>query len=296
MEFKKISVGGQKYGIPVKDIDVVANGGMCQSSIDLIQKKMSEYLVKSDTKGITSDSEGKRLHEFYNLLAVCHTVVCDKDQKTGKLTYQASSPDELALTMGAKQVGYELTDRTSNQIFIKNLLNNSSNETYTVHAEFPFDSTRKRMSLIIESEGAFYLMCKGADSIVLPRCKFDSSYDQTVKTNTTKDLYEFAVEGLRTLVMGKRTLTAQQYKTFSMENQRLKISTEPNKDELLNQLYDEMEQGLTYIGSTAIEDKLQDGVPDTIAKLIETDIRVWVLTGDKQETAIEIGKSCKLIQ
>jgi P-type E1-E2 ATPase len=76
----------------------------------------------------------------------------------------------------------------------------------------------------------------------------------------------------------------------------LKISTEPNKDELLNQLYDEMEQGLTYIGSTAIEDKLQDGVPDTIAKLIETDIRVWVLTGDKQETAIEIGRSCKLIQ
>lgn len=64
------------------------------------------------------------------------------------------------------------------------------------------------MSLIIESEGAFYLMCKGADSIVLPRCKFDSNYDQTVKTNTTKDLYEFAVEGLRTLVMGKRTLTA----------------------------------------------------------------------------------------
>lgn len=76
----------------------------------------------------------------------------------------------------------------------------------------------------------------------------------------------------------------------------MKISTEPNKDELLNQLYDEMEQGLTYIGSTAIEDKLQDGVPDTIAKLIETDIRVWVLTGDKQETAIEIGRSCKLIQ
>ena len=57
-----------------------------------------------------------------------------------------------------------------------------------------------------------------------------------------------------------------------------------------------MEQNLTYLGSSAIEDKLQDGVPETIAKLIEADIRVWVLTGDKQETAIEIGKSCRLIQ
>jgi magnesium-transporting ATPase (P-type) len=57
-----------------------------------------------------------------------------------------------------------------------------------------------------------------------------------------------------------------------------------------------MERGLTYLGATAIEDKLQDGVPETIAKLIETEIRVWVLTGDKQETAIEIGRSCRLIQ
>jgi len=61
-------------------------------------------------------------------------------------------------------------------------------------------------------------------------------------------------------------------------------------------LYDSYEQELIYAGSTAIEDKLQYGVPECIAKLIETNIKVWVLTGDKQETAIEIGKSCKLIQ
>ena len=76
----------------------------------------------------------------------------------------------------------------------------------------------------------------------------------------------------------------------------MKTSTDQNKEEQLNELFDNMERGLTYLGSTAIEDKLQDGVPETIAKLIEADIRVWVLTGDKQETAIEIGKSCQLIQ
>lgn len=63
----------------------------------------------------------------------------------------------------------------------------------------------------------------------------------------------------------------------------------------MNKLYDEYESNLVYVGSTAIEDKLQYGVPETIAMLINTNIKVWVLTGDKQETAIEIGKSCKLI-
>ena len=65
---------------------------------------------------------------------------------------------------------------------------------------------------------------------------------------------------------------------------------------MLNDFYDKYEKRLEYVGSSAIEDKLQDLVPETIATLIETNIRVWVLTGDKQETAIEIGKSCQLIQ
>ena len=70
----------------------------------------------------------------------------------------------------------------------------------------------------------------------------------------------------------------------------------PQKEAKLAELYDSYERDLTYGGSTAIEDKLQYGVPETIDMLIQANIKVWVLTGDKQETAIEIGKSCKLIQ
>lgn len=91
-------------------------------------------------------------------------------------------------------------------------------------------------------------------------------------------------------------MTDEQYKKFERNYQELKISTQQDKEKKLNDLYDSYEQDLIYAGSTAIEDKLQYGVPETIAKLIETNIKVWVLTGDKQETAIEIGKSCKLIQ
>jgi phospholipid-transporting ATPase len=79
----------------------------------------------------------------------------------------------LALTLGAKQSGYELISRSASEITIKNHLM-GRDEKYRVLAEFPFDSTRKRMSLIIETEGKYSLMCKGADSIVLPRCLFNT--------------------------------------------------------------------------------------------------------------------------
>ncbi len=79
---------------------------------------------------------------------------------------------------------------------------------------------------------------------------------------------------------------------------RIQTSDQPllEKEKALNALYDEYETNMTYVGSTAIEDKLQNGVPETIEMLIKANIKLWVLTGDKQETAIEIGKSCKLIQ
>lgn len=76
----------------------------------------------------------------------------------------------------------------------------------------------------------------------------------------------------------------------------IQSSNSSNKDAQYAELFTEHEQNLKYVGASAIEDKLQDQVPDTIAKLMEANIRVWVLTGDKQETAIEIAKSCKLIQ
>lgn len=96
--------------------------------------------------------------------------------------------------------------------------------------------------------------------------------------------------------MAQKKLTQNQFEEFKYELQRLKTSNAQNKDDLLNNFYDKYETRLEYIGASAIEDKLQNLVPETIATLIETNIRVWVLTGDKQETAIEIGKSCQLIQ
>mmetsp|Transcript_28576 Transcript_28576/g.27561 ORF Transcript_28576/g.27561 Transcript_28576/m.27561 type:complete len:171 (+) Transcript_28576:1793-2305(+) len=169
---------------------------------------------------------------------------------------------------------------------------NGKENTVRVMADFPFDSDRKRMSLIVKKNGDYFLLSKGADSIMIPRCLFTTSEDKLLLDKVAKDLHRFACDGLRTLVMGERQLLAKEYEEFEAQYQMLRTSTDPDKDQKLNELFDRMEQGLTFVGASAIEDKLQEGVPEAIAKLIEADIRVWVLTGDKQETAIEIGKSC----
>jgi magnesium-transporting ATPase (P-type) len=110
------------------------------------------------------------------------------------------------------------------------------------------------------------------------------------------DLDKFAREGLRTLVFSRKELSLNEFNNFMTSYTSIKTSVDPNKDEKLNSLFDSMERDLFYLGSSAIEDKLQENVAETIDHIMQANIRVWVLTGDKQETAIEIARSCKLIQ
>jgi magnesium-transporting ATPase (P-type) len=213
----------------------------------------------------------------------------DHDPKTGEASYQASSPDELALVNASKDMGVELTERTRDYLEI---VEDGIRKEYRVLAEFPFNSDRKRMSVIIESGGKYVLYCKGADSIMEPLIRWrEGQRDQVFD-----DLERFAVEGLRTLVMAQREISSSEYRAFADRQTYLETSSFKDKEEQLFQLYSEYEQDLELVGASAIEDKLQDNVPETISKLMSANIRVWVLTGDKQETAIEIAKSCQLIQ
>lgn len=128
---------------------------------------------------------------------------------------------------------------------------------------------------------------KGADSIILPRLHLDD----TMKESIDKDLHDFAKKGLRTLVMGIKTLTQQQYDEWNLKYQKVNLSNDLDKDDQLAAVYDELEYDFEYIGCSAIEDLLQDQVPESISDIMTANIKLWVLTGDKQETAIEIGKS-----
>ena len=245
------------------------------------------------------------IDNFFRVISVCHTVVTDKEENEDKqLKYQASSPDELALVEGAKNMGYVFKGRDSRAVTLQ--IYDDEPEIWETLCEFPFDSLRKRMSMIVKNTKTeqYFLMTKGADTVMLPRIR----KDQDVKV-TEEKLNSFALEGLRTLVIGQKKLEEKEYNEFWSEYQQLKVSSEKSRTRKLLKLYDLYEQNLDLVGVSGIEDKLQEGVPDTIYKLIEADIRIWVLTGDKQvfeyfyimlifkkETAIEIGKSCKLIQ
>jgi len=97
----------------------------------------------------TIDSEiDPALFSLLSAVSVCHTVVLDQDPETDEITYQATSPDELAFVMGVKEAGFEMTSRDTTTIVI---LNRRTDEIvdYEILGEFPFDSDRKRMSLIV---------------------------------------------------------------------------------------------------------------------------------------------------
>lgn len=198
------------------------------------------------------------------------------DPVKNTVKYQASSPDELALVEGGASLGYKFLNRTSNTLSIQIWQNEP--EVWTTHVEFPFDSSRKRMSVIVEHKGKFYLMTKGADSIMLPRCNVSEEMKDVMQGHLNK----FAKEGLRTLVMGQKEISRKTFEDFKREYENIKVSNDKYKEKKLFKLYDELEMNLDLLGASAIEDKLQKGVPETIFKLMEADIRIWVLTGDKQ--------------
>ncbi len=216
--------------------------------------------------------------DFFTLLSVCHTVIPEIDQETKQIKYQASSPDELALVEGAARMGFEFVNRTSSSIEIQ--LFTGEVQQWEVFAEFPFDSTRKRMSLIVRRKGFedFLLMTKGADSIMIPRLVQDQSSIVVLQ----RHLEGFANDGLRTLVVAQKRIDAPTAIHLLGKFEQLKVSGGPQKEAKLEAFYNSLECDLNFVGCTAIEDKLQVGVPETIDCLMQAGIKIWVLTGDKQ--------------
>lgn len=186
-------------------------------------------------------------------------------------------------------------------------------EVYELLAILDFNNVRKRMSVsqsisvsplphsykvtpfaqvIIRYEGKITLYCKGADSVIFER--LSTSMDPELRSATQDHLNKFAGEGLRTLCLAKKDLDVVVYERWRERYHEAVISLD-NREEKVSAVYEEIEQQLLLVGTTAIEDKLQDGVPQCIANLAAANIKLWVLTGDKQETAINIGYSCQLL-
>ena len=245
------------------------------------------------------------INEFLTLLSVCHSIIPEyPDGPDGEIVYNASSPDEKALVILAKNLHYyfyeghvqilEFRDKKiDGHKFYINIFGDKHD--FDVYNMLEFSSARKRMSVIVKDprDKKFKLYIKGADNVIYQRLA--DEYKGNKWDKTLESLKYFAAEGLRTLVCAYKEISDNEY--FDWLDRLNKAQTSfDNRDVLVDQLYDEMENNLVLLGATAIEDKLQDGVPETIKNLAIAGISLWVLTGDKVETAINIGRSAKLLK
>ncbi|KYO28935.1 hypothetical protein Y1Q_0009772 [Alligator mississippiensis] len=286
MTFKKCCINGQMYG------DYRDESGQpqhCTEQADFSWNMYADgklsfydhYLIEQIRSG--KDPE---VRQFFFLLAICHTVMVEVSN--GELNYQAASPDEGALVTAARNFGFVFLSRTQNTITISEM---GIERTYDVLAILDFNSDRKRMSVIVrEPDGRIRLYCKGADTVIYERL-----HPRNPKRHATQEALDtFANETLRTLCLCYKDISYGEYEAWNKKFTEASVAT-TNRDEALDQVYEEIEKNLILLGATAIEDKLQDGVPETISKLAKADIKIWVLTGDKKETAENIGFSCELL-
>merc|ERR1719189_2289435 len=208
--------------------------------------------------------------------------------------YEAESPDELALVDAAFAYNFKLVKRSPSSVTVS--LPGEGKVEFEVLHVLPFDSVRKRMSVILKnpSTGEIKLYCKGADSNMLPRFTRPQNQEEERLLEDTQDhLKTYAEDGLRTLMTGVRLLSEEEYLDWVADYNKASNSLE-KRDKLLMDSFNTVENRMRMVGATGIEDRLQEGVPDAIARLREAGIVVWVLTGDKQETAINIAFSCRL--
>lgn len=223
--------------------------------------------------------------QYFRLLVLCNTVF--PTQNNGNTIMQAMSPDELALVEASSSFDYVLTERKENSVSIK--VKNTM-ENWEILAELPFTSERKRMSMIVKKNNEdIFLLTKGADSVMMPLIK------TTEKSEINIQLQAFASEGLRTLVMAGKKLSVHEFNNWLSTWKAALLTNSVDKDEIIEESCIKIEKDLEFYGTSAIEDKLQEGVPETIDLLIQAGIRIWMLTGDKEETAIEIAKTCNLL-
>uniref|UniRef100_A0A673HKU8 Phospholipid-transporting ATPase n=1 Tax=Sinocyclocheilus rhinocerous TaxID=307959 RepID=A0A673HKU8_9TELE len=268
MQFKKCTIAGVAYG---------------HSSQSTEETGFNDPSLLENLK--SNHPTASVIQEFMTMMAICHTAV---PECTDKITYQAASPDEGALVRAAQNLGFVFSGRTPDCVIVES---HGEEEKYELLHVLEFTSARKRMSVIMRTpSGKIRLYCKGADTVIYERLTDSSRY----KDITLKHLEQFATEGLRTLCFAVVDISESSYEQWLEVHHRASTSLQ-NRALKMEESYELIEKNLQLLGATAIEDKLQDKVPETIETLMKADIKIWILTGDKQETAINIGHSCKLL-
>ncbi|OJA14910.1 hypothetical protein AZE42_09450 [Rhizopogon vesiculosus] len=284
MEFKKCSVAGVAYA------DVAEEGGdegEGTRTFEELRGVLYGNAGKPVSMSVMGEREAEAAREFMTLLAVCHTVI--PEVRDGKTHYQASSPDEAALVAGAEVLGYQFHTRKPRSVYLS--INNAPVE-YEVLNICEFNSTRKRMSTVVRTpSGSIKLYCKGADTVIIERLAKSQPYTE----KTLVHLEEYATEGLRTLCVAYRDVPEVEYRQWATIYEQA-AATINGRAEALDHAAELIEKDMFLLGATAIEDKLQDGVPDTIHTLQMAGIKVIVNEENARDTGEFIQKRLSAIK
>ncbi|KAF7806313.1 putative phospholipid-transporting ATPase 9 [Senna tora] len=313
MEFIKCSIAGVAYGRGITEVERALarkKGSPLEKVLAEEDDNIAEIAEGKPTiKGFNfmderimngnwvNEPHAKTIQNFLRLLAVCHTAIPEVDEETGKVSYEAESPDEAAFVIAARELGFEFYERTQTTISLREfdpLSGRKVDRPYKLLNVLEFSSARKRMSVIVRDEdGNLLLLCKGADSVMFERL---AKNGKEFEEKTREHINEYADAGLRTLILAYRELDEEEYNQFNKEFTEAKNVVSAEREQIVEEIAGKIEKDLILLGATAVEDKLQNGVPECIDKLAQAGIKLWVLTGDKMETAINIGFACSLLR
>ena len=263
-----------------------------------------EKLVASSYKGfiITSDRDNSAslnlenskdlINNYWKALALCHSCSVQINDE-GEEEYICISPDSIELVKTAKAQGFHLT-KSENSSIKKIILGGEPNNVANIELLhlIEFSSDRKRETVIVRDDNIIKLYCKGADSII--KARTSKNTPQQILKQGEYYVDKFSKQGYRTLFVSMKVLSQAEYDEFSQDVKAASLLLE-GKEKALEKAYEKVENNLYIIGATIVEDRLQDNVPETIRDLRMANIKIWMLTGDKMDTAENIAKSCNLI-
>lgn len=311
MEMKKIHVGTVSYANEAMDevISYVKQGFSCPPTTDHKQASMlinpsSTYLATSSAGAPTRTRReiGSRVRDVVLALAICHNVTPTIEEEDGKsvTTYQASSPDEIAIVKWTEAVGLRLLHRDRKGMMLQSVDTGRPVVRVRILEVFPFTSEGKRMGIIVQflegsesssssnlEDGDIWFYQKGADTVMTSIVAANDWLDE--------ETANMAREGLRTLVVGRRRMSSQQYREFSTRYKEASLSIQGRDAGMARVVGHYLERDLELLGVTGVEDKLQRDVKSSLELLRNAGIKIWMLTGDKVETARCVAVSARLV-
>jgi phospholipid-translocating ATPase len=302
MELKKVHVGTVSYGGDAMEevTSYVRQAFADTGNPDALFTPSASFEALSGATR-TRREIGIRVRDLVLALALCHNVTptAEEDENGEPITaYQASSPDEIAIVQWTEQVGLRLAHRDRKSITLQFSADGRNVVKVEVLNVFPFTSDSKRMGIVVRfqrfatdskhsEEDEIVFFQKGADTVMTTIVAANDWLDE--------ETGNMAREGLRTLVIGRKPLTSQQYAAFSTAYTEASLNLQNRDREMASVVKQHLENNLELLGVTGVEDKLQPHVKPSLELLRNAGIKIWMLTGDKVETARCVAVSSKLV-